>query len=177
MDIKGQMRFYQHSNRANKCGEVLFDLTDSLCMEHVKNSGCDSYDNSKSYRKRRSIFNKKYKDKCEVGPWGTKLLVVKIGYLAWDCGDKDRFKCQYCDGVYLVIEGQSKWGKRAIIMLSATINIDSNQNGEAPPALPAATFIYLCRYHLLQRQPQPDKWIHYIFFIILFFSMNECLRT
>ncbi|KAF0383080.1 hypothetical protein F8M41_011809 [Gigaspora margarita] len=165
MDIKGQMGFYQNSNGTvwltgtyqygfqnpkewdycytiqNKCGEVLFNLTDSLCMEYVKDSGCDGYDddNSKSYRK-RNIFNKRHEDKCEIGPFGTKPWVVKVGDLTWNCGDKDGFKHQDCDGkdiykdmvvdydsektpkrlagqgpatgFYLVIDGQSKWGKR-----------------------------------------------------------------
>ncbi|RIB17624.1 hypothetical protein C2G38_2037585 [Gigaspora rosea] len=68
MDIKGQMGFYQDSNGSlwlsgtyqygfqdpkewdycytiqNKCGDVLFNLTDSLCMEYAKDSGCDGYD-------------------------------------------------------------------------------------------------------------------------------------
>ncbi|CAG8663606.1 14546_t:CDS:2 [Gigaspora margarita] len=57
----------------NKCGEVLFNLTDSLCMEYAKDSGCNGYDDkSKNYSKKRSIFNKRHEDKCEVGPWGTK---------------------------------------------------------------------------------------------------------
>ncbi|CAG8805277.1 40057_t:CDS:2, partial [Gigaspora margarita] len=46
----------------NKSGEV-----HSLCMEHVKDSGCD-------------------------GPWGTKSCAVKVGDLIWDCGGKDGFK-------------------------------------------------------------------------------------
>ncbi|CAG8660765.1 24109_t:CDS:1, partial [Gigaspora margarita] len=53
---------------------VLFNLTDSLSMEYAKDSGCDGYDeNSKYYRKKRSIFNKRHEDKCEIGPWGTKF--------------------------------------------------------------------------------------------------------
>ncbi|KAF0558599.1 hypothetical protein F8M41_008520 [Gigaspora margarita] len=150
----------------NKCGEVLFNLTDSLSMEYVKDSGCNGYDdgNSKSYRKRRNIFNKRHEDKCEVGPWGTKPWAIKVGDLTWDCGDKDGFKYQDCDGkdiykdmvvdydheklpkrlsdqgpesgFYLVIDGQSKWGKRASITSPAAINVN-NQGGEVAPA-PAA---------------------------------------
>ncbi|CAG8618438.1 15535_t:CDS:2 [Gigaspora margarita] len=122
MDIKGQMGFYQDSNGAvwltgtyqygfqdpkewdyrytiqNKCGEVLYNLTDSLYMEYVKDSGCNGYDDNKSkgFRKRRSLFNKRHEDKCEIGPWGTKPWVVKVGDLTWDCG-KEGFKYQDCD--------------------------------------------------------------------------------
>ncbi|RIB29162.1 hypothetical protein C2G38_2027967 [Gigaspora rosea] len=190
MDIKGQMGFYQDSNGSlwltgayqygfqdpkewdycytiqNKCGEILFNLTDSLCMEYAKDSGCDGYDDkSKNYSKKRSIFNKRHEDKCEVGPWGTKPWVVKVGDLTWDCGDKDGFKYQNCDGkdiykdmvegydsektpkrlanqgpasgFYLVIDGQSKWGKRASIKSPAAINVN-NQGGEVAPAAPPA---------------------------------------
>ncbi|CAG8539383.1 4413_t:CDS:2 [Gigaspora rosea] len=149
IDIKGQIGFYQDSNGSlwltgtyqygfqdpkewdyrytiqNKCSEILFNLTDSLCMEYAKDSGCNGCnDKSKNYNKKRSIFNKRHEDKCEV-----------------DCGDKDGFKYQNCDGpasgFYLVIDGQSKWGKCASIKSPAAINVN-NQGGEVAFAAPPA---------------------------------------
>ncbi|KAF0533975.1 hypothetical protein F8M41_010283 [Gigaspora margarita] len=123
-------------------------------MEYVKDSGCNGYDDkSKNYRKKRSIFNKRHEDKCEIGPWGTKPWVVKVGDLTWNCGDKDGFKYQNCDGkdiykdmvmdydheklpkrlsgqgpasgFYLVIDGKSKWGKRDESQSAAPIDYDA----------------------------------------------------
>ncbi|CAG8795258.1 11038_t:CDS:2 [Gigaspora margarita] len=192
-DIKGQMGFYQDASGAlwltgtyqwgfhhphdwdycytirNKCGDLIYNLTDSLCMEYAWCSGCDGYyDYDKSSHcswksSKRSLFNKKRHEEDCVGPWGTKPWIVKVGDLSWDCDDKNGIKYYDCDGedkykkmmhhdhedpppkrladqgyesgFYLIIEGQSKWGKRQSSLSPAAINV--NNAGAAPPAAPA----------------------------------------
>ncbi|CAG8468956.1 13184_t:CDS:2 [Dentiscutata erythropus] len=186
-DIKGQMAFYQDNGGSiwltgtyqygfqnpkewdycytiqNKCGKVLFNLTDWLGMEYAKESGCNGYDDdmSKRFTRRRNILDKRNDDKCEIGHWGSKPWVIKVDDLTWDCGKKG-FKYENCDGkdiyadmvvdydkvklpkrlsdqgpasgFYLVIEGSSKWGKRTTSLSPAAINV----NNQATPAAAAA---------------------------------------
>ncbi|CAG8837077.1 17921_t:CDS:1, partial [Racocetra persica] len=79
-------------------------------------------------------------EKCEIGPWGTKPIVIQVDELTWNCdekgfkyktcNDKDIYKDQVINydeeklpqrlddqgpetGLYLIIDGESKSGKRA----------------------------------------------------------------
>ncbi|CAG8534087.1 3567_t:CDS:2 [Cetraspora pellucida] len=147
----------------NGCGEIIYNLTDQLNMEYTKGSGCNGYDDSKSSYKRRGGYLDKrhHKEECEAGEWGTKPWVVKVGDLTWDCGKDGGFKYQTCEGkdiykdkvvdytkqklpkrlsdqgstsgIYLVVDGQSKWGKRATINSPAAINVNNEGNVVAPP--------------------------------------------
>ncbi|CAG8616061.1 5135_t:CDS:1 [Cetraspora pellucida] len=187
-DIKGQMSFYQDLQGEiwltgtyqsgfqkpgtwdycwtiqNSCGDILFNITDQLYMEYTKGSGCNGYDDDSkttSYKRNDVYLNKRNKEKCEAGAWGTKPWVVKMSNLTWDCGDDKGFKYQTCEGkdiykdmvidytkeqipnrlnnqgptsgLYLVIDGQSKWGKRASITSPAAINVNNEGNVVAPP--------------------------------------------
>ncbi|CAG8722797.1 36867_t:CDS:1, partial [Racocetra persica] len=140
----------------NGCGDILFNLTDRLYMEYAKGSSCNGYNDSR--HKRRGSY---YKEQCEAGEWGTKPWIVKVSDLIWDCDDDKGFKYQTCkgkdiykdmtinytetklpkrlsdqgptSGLYLVIEGQSKWGKRESITSPAAINVNNEGNVIAPP--------------------------------------------
>ncbi|CAG8729557.1 3828_t:CDS:1, partial [Racocetra fulgida] len=180
VDIKGQMSFYQDQEGEvwltgtyqygfqkpgtwdycwtiqNGCGDILFNLTDWLYMEYAKDSTCDGYDDKSSYyRKRDGYLDKRHKDICEIGPWGSKPWVIRVSDLTWDC-DHEGFKYKTCkgkdiykdmvidyskeklpkrlsdmgpeSGLYLVIDGQSKWGKRQTITSPAAINVNNEGN-------------------------------------------------
>ncbi|CAG8657131.1 13412_t:CDS:2 [Cetraspora pellucida] len=150
----------------NGCGDIIYNVTEQLYMEYTKGYGCNGYDDSKSsYKKRGGYLDARHNEKCEAGEWGTKPWVVKVSDLSWDCGEKDGFKYQTCkgkdiykdmvvdydkeklpkrlsdqgrtSGLYLVIDGQSKWGKRTSITSPAAINVNNEATAE-PLTTPAA---------------------------------------
>ncbi|CAG8624899.1 3277_t:CDS:1 [Cetraspora pellucida] len=154
----------------NGCGDILSNLTDYIDMEFVKDSGCNGYssnDSKEDFNKRNgylNYFNRRnghnQPEKCEIGPWGTKPIIIQIDELTWDCNkkglkyqkcdDKDIYKDQvinYDDdklpkrlddqgpptGLYLIIDGETKSGKRANSQSVAAININDHDEGTPNP--------------------------------------------
>ncbi|CAG8498040.1 2409_t:CDS:2, partial [Scutellospora calospora] len=112
----------------------------------------DNSKSNSNYSKRYNTFSKRNKkETCEIGPYGTKPWVIKLTDLSWDCNNCG-FKYQTCSGkdiykdmvpdyskekqpdrlrsqgkesgLYLVIDGQSKCGKRDDSSSAATINVN-----------------------------------------------------
>ncbi|CAG8649045.1 40526_t:CDS:1, partial [Gigaspora margarita] len=138
----------------NGCKEMLFNLTEYLHTEYACCSGCNGYEDTtcppSSKRKRSSLRKRNSESTCPMGPDGSKPWVIKIDDLKWDC-DNEGFKYKTCDkdlykkelggdddkekpkrkkdegpscGLYLVIEGSDKSGKRADMSAPAAINVN-----------------------------------------------------
>ncbi|RIB05333.1 hypothetical protein C2G38_2219883 [Gigaspora rosea] len=128
----------------NGCGEILFNLTSWLDIEFVKDSGCYGYsDNStkKDYKKRGGYLNKRYK----YATFDEKCIKYK------KCDKKDIYKDNVTDhddeklpnrlndqgpttGLYLIIDGENKSGKRDNSQSVVAINInDYGEPVSSPP--------------------------------------------
>ncbi|KAF0548126.1 hypothetical protein F8M41_026339 [Gigaspora margarita] len=102
-----------------------------------------------------------FDEKCDIGPWGTKSWVIKVDELTWDCNQKG-IKYKKCDkkdiykdkvtdhddeklpnrlddqgpttGLYLIIDGENKSGKRDNSQSVTAINInDYGEPVSSPP--------------------------------------------
>ncbi|CAG8709338.1 6652_t:CDS:1, partial [Dentiscutata heterogama] len=125
-------------------------VKDSGCNGYSSDdSKKNDYKKRGGYLNKRHKFGT-FDEKCYIGPWGTKPWVIKVDKLTWDC-EKEGIKYHTCDekdiyddkvadhddeipnrlddqgpktGLYLIINGESKSGKRDNSQSVAEININ-----------------------------------------------------